>query len=201
MSRIKEIEERLSAIAKEAETDGADLEALNKETDELMEERSGIIAREESRKALLEKVANGSVGTPSDLEVPISERSEEMRLADDFVKNNRMVVNAPEMRSVLLSGGTIATPTKVSGINDLVSDVPSLHGCGKEVMTTFNVTFNIYTSGQNKKQRSAEINAELTKLLTESGFVRRSGSFGLSNDFPRYYHRITEFYTVADNAT
>lgn len=81
-----------------------------------------------------------------------------------------------------------------------VYDVPSLHGCGKEVMTTFNVTFNIYTSGQNKKQRSAEINAELEKLLTESGFVRRSGSFGLSNDFPRYYHRITEFYTVADNA-
>ena len=126
MSRIKEIEERLSAIAKEAETDGADLEALNKETDELMEERSGIIAREESRKALLEKVANGSVGTPSDLEVPKSERSEEMRLADDFVKNNRMVVNAPEMRSVLLSGGTIATPTKVSGINDLPGGVSSI---------------------------------------------------------------------------
>ena len=82
-----------------------------------------------------------------------------------------------------------------------VYDVPSLHGCGKEVMTTFNVTFNIYTSGQNKKRRSAEINAKLEKLLTESGFARRSGSFGLSNDFPRYYHRITEFYTVADNAT
>ena len=63
MSRIKEIEERLSAIAKEAETDGADLEALSKETDELMEERSGIIAREESRKALLEKVANGTYGS------------------------------------------------------------------------------------------------------------------------------------------
>ena len=47
MSRKKEIEERLAAIATEAETEGADLEALNKEVDELTQERSAIIEKEE----------------------------------------------------------------------------------------------------------------------------------------------------------
>ena len=49
MSRKKEIEERLAAIATEAETEGADLEALNKEVDELTKERSAIIEKEEKR--------------------------------------------------------------------------------------------------------------------------------------------------------
>ena len=37
-----------------------------------------------------------------------------------------MTMDAVQMRSVLLSGGTIATPTKVSGINDLPGGVSSI---------------------------------------------------------------------------
>lgn len=126
MNRLKEIEERLSAIAKEAETDGADLEALNKEVDELTQERSAIIAKEESRKSLLGKIADGSVGTPAAMQPPTVGETEEQRGAVEFVKSNRMTMDAAQMRSVLLSGGTLATPTKVSGINDLPGGVSSI---------------------------------------------------------------------------
>ena len=125
MSRMKEIEARLSAIAQEADTEGADLDALNAEVDALTQEREALIVKEETRRNLLGKIADGSLGTPSAVQPPAVD-SEAQRHADDFVKTNRMTVNVPEMRSVLLSGGTIATPTKVSGINDLPGGVSSI---------------------------------------------------------------------------
>lgn len=124
--RLKEIEERLSAIVKETETDGADLEALSRETDELKEERDAIIAKEEKRQGILSKIADGSIGTPAAVQPPSVGESEEQRRAVDFVNSNKMVMDAPAMRSVLLSGGTLATPTKVSGINDLPGGVSSI---------------------------------------------------------------------------
>ena len=57
MSRVEEIETRLSAIASEIETDGADVKALAEETDSLMEERQKLLDEIEVRKATLAKVA------------------------------------------------------------------------------------------------------------------------------------------------
>ena len=119
MSRKKEIEERLAAIAIEAENEGADLEALNKEVNELTKERSAIIEKEEKRQSILSRIAEGTAGKQSGIAMPKTDTSAEERAAQDFVKNNKMYMDAPAMRSVLLSGGTLATPTKVSGINDL----------------------------------------------------------------------------------
>ena len=58
MARIDDIEVRLSAIASEIETDGADVNALAKETDELLEERKVLLDEIETRKATLAKVAS-----------------------------------------------------------------------------------------------------------------------------------------------
>lgn len=126
MSRIQEIETRLAQIRQETEAEGADLEALTKEVDTLTQERAAIIEKEERRKNILSKVAEGTVGTRSAVQPPQVEESAELRSAKEFVQSNRMTVDVPEMRSVLLSGGTIATPTKVSGINDLPGGVCSI---------------------------------------------------------------------------
>lgn len=56
--RLKEIEERVAVIASEIETDGADLTALEIELDTLAEERKGIKDTIETRKNLVDKVAN-----------------------------------------------------------------------------------------------------------------------------------------------
>ena len=74
-----------------------------------------------------------------------------------------------------------------------VYDVPKLFGCGTEVYTTYYVTLNIYVTGENRHQTADGLSTAVTDLLTDNGFVRQSGSFGLSNDFPKYYHRVIDF--------
>ena len=108
MSRKKEIEERLAAIATEAETEGADLEALGQEVDELTQERSAIIEKEEKRQSILGRIAEGSAGVTSKIAMPKTDTSAEERAAQDFVKNNKMYMDAPAMRSVLLSAFCMA---------------------------------------------------------------------------------------------
>ncbi|MHC1696447.1 MAG: phage major capsid protein [Eubacteriales bacterium] len=58
--RLKEIEARLSAIKTELAADGADLDKLNKETDDLIAERNKIVADAEKRNSLLGKIAGGA---------------------------------------------------------------------------------------------------------------------------------------------
>ena len=58
MNRLEEIEKRLNTIRQEIEADGADLDALGTEIDELQEERKGINDRAEQRKNTLDKIAN-----------------------------------------------------------------------------------------------------------------------------------------------
>lgn len=65
MDRLKEIEERLSQIEKvELTNEAADLDALEKEIDELKEERKAIHDKVEKRKSLLANVANNDGLTP-----------------------------------------------------------------------------------------------------------------------------------------
>lgn len=126
MSRIQEIEERLAAIRQETETEGADLDALSEEVDTLTQERTALIDKENRRNDILSRIADGTAGTRSAVQPPQLEESAELRSAREFAATNRMTMEVPEMRSVLLSGGTIATPTKVSGINDLPGGVCSI---------------------------------------------------------------------------
>lgn len=59
---LQEIETRMAEIKSEIETDGADLEALNKEVDSLTEQRKSLMEKAETRKNTLEKIANGETG-------------------------------------------------------------------------------------------------------------------------------------------
>lgn len=60
MSRITEIETRLSAIKAELDNPEAKVEDLSKEVNSLMEERQALIDAGEKRKALLESIKNGA---------------------------------------------------------------------------------------------------------------------------------------------
>ena len=63
MNRIKEIEKRLAAIRQEAQQEGADLDALTKEANELQTERNALLETAEKRNNLLKQVAGGELGT------------------------------------------------------------------------------------------------------------------------------------------
>ncbi len=75
----KQIEERMAAIKDELQKDGADLEALRAEFDELKEKRDQLIKDEEARKSLLEDIANERIGVRVDFNPP----KEDVKKAND----------------------------------------------------------------------------------------------------------------------
>ena len=74
-----------------------------------------------------------------------------------------------------------------------VYDVPGFWGCGEELYTTYYLTLNIYTTGTDKATVADNISVALTALLTENGFIRQTGNYGLSYAYPKYYIRIIDF--------
>lgn len=96
--RLQEIEERLSSIKAEIELDGADLDALEKEINDLTEERTGILEKAEKRKALLEGVA--SLENPTVITNFEDLEKESRKNMTDFNKDN--VLASAEYRSAFL---------------------------------------------------------------------------------------------------
>lgn len=107
---INEIDARLVEIRSLLDNPDSDIDALEKEINELTEKRAALVAEAEHRKALIERVSKGA-GVVIENHEPVI--SEEEKRANEFVKTGRMEVRA------LLSTGTIAKPTKVGGISDL----------------------------------------------------------------------------------
>lgn len=87
--RLKEIEVRLAAIKTEMATEGANLEALEQETDSLLEERTKLLKEVEHRQAILGKIGAGIAGTGS----PVVEEPEE---------RNTLGIDSPEYRTAFL---------------------------------------------------------------------------------------------------
>lgn len=118
MNRIKEIEARLAEITEAVKTaEGDALAALETETDELIAERSGLVEQAEQRAKLRDKIAKES----RQEEKPAMNTPEKSALeerAERFVSEKRLAIPATETRAQLVSSGTIATPTPVSGIYD-----------------------------------------------------------------------------------
>lgn len=70
MTRIEEIEKRMAEISAEIEIEGADLDALEAEVRSLKEEKAGIIAQAEKRKAIEAEIRKGNAGvdvTPAEI--------------------------------------------------------------------------------------------------------------------------------------
>lgn len=63
MTRLNEIEERMSAIGAEIENPEADIEALHNEMRSLKEERDNMIAEEQKREEIRKAVADGTIPT------------------------------------------------------------------------------------------------------------------------------------------
>ena len=117
--RVNEIQERLAAISTEVESATGDaLTALETESRNLLAELDTIQKEAQKRQQLRQSVAQGTAGRPMPGIAP-DQPSEEERSANEFVKTRRMAVNTDQTRAVLISGGTLATPTEVSGINDI----------------------------------------------------------------------------------
>lgn len=136
--RITEIEARLAAIKKEIEERGdamkaEEIDALEKETKELTEERSGLIAAAEKRNGILDNIAKGagiSVRTfeqkkddPADTADPFG--TPEYRSA--WLKNLRRIpLTDAEKRAYANAAGTGAEVVPTQTANEIISKVKTL---------------------------------------------------------------------------
>lgn len=96
------IGETLAALGREI----AELEGMIAEADEPVEEQNDarsmvVIGKMQTREA-----------------APVEDKAEARAAA--FVKSNSMTIDNAEARATLVSAGTLATPTEVAGINDIV---------------------------------------------------------------------------------
>lgn len=124
MTRIDEINARLAAIAEESKTaEGEALAELEREAQELMEERSKLQSDIEKRNALRASIAAGTepatVTEPASIGGARAQASDEAEArAKKFMETKRTVIEGEQTRAALISGGTLATPTGVDGINE-----------------------------------------------------------------------------------
>ena len=115
MNRLQEIEERLSAIKSELDTDGADLDALETEINSLKEERKQITESAERRKNLLDGITTGAIPAKIIKTEKTEERkmysveSTEYRIA--FLKKLQGKELDVEERAAITASGVIPTQT------------------------------------------------------------------------------------------
>lgn len=117
--KVEELEARKSAIAAELDAEGADLDALEAEVKAINAELESRKEAEAKKVELRSVVAQGA-GTKI-TEIKGEKKMTERELRANALKDaGKMSISLAETRSVLISGGTLATPTGVSGINDMV---------------------------------------------------------------------------------
>lgn len=93
--RLSQIEARLSQIRTEMDQEGADLEALSNEVDNLIAERGQLQQGVETRAALLRKIGTGAVGNPlPGMQLP----------GDPEQRSETYTIDSPEYRSAWLKG-------------------------------------------------------------------------------------------------
>lgn len=106
---IAELRARAAEIRTEVNAEGADLDALEAEADEISQ-RIAQYETEQRRLGIAAKVADGA-GAPQDN--PTAHTDAQTR-AQQFKENRRAVLGVEETRAVLVSGGKLATPTEVN---------------------------------------------------------------------------------------
>ncbi len=117
MSRIAEIETRLSAIKAELDNPESNLQELSKEVNALMEERQALIDAGEKRKALLESIKNGEGTVIASLKEE-KNMSEQRTFAIDsveyrnaYLKNLQGKELNAEERAAIVASAAIPTQT------------------------------------------------------------------------------------------
>lgn len=150
-ARIKEIDARADELKEKNETakDEVELKAIADELAELESEKAELVAELKEVEAQMDALKGkeklppkeepkpeGNPERKSFLTFPIEERGqnqmtkEELELrkknAEAFQRSGKETIKNAEMRATLVSGGKIATPTEVHGIEDTFNRVSSI---------------------------------------------------------------------------
>jgi len=183
MSRLQDIESRLSTIKELLNQDGSDVDALTEETDRLIAERSAIIAKNENRFGLLKKIADNTVPSSVVDSIPQTRSTEENPLSPPayrsaWLKKVRGIeLNEAEKRAYSNASGygAEAIPTQVSSeIISKVTEKAPLLGKIKLLHVKGNVRFTVESNSDNAavhtENQSASSAADTTTSVLLSGY-------------------------------
>ena len=187
--QMEDIEARLAEITKEIDGEGADIEALNAEVDQLVERQSAIKQAAEEKRSLLEKVASMDVTPIDSVEERETKMEIEYRNTPEYIEKYaewfKDQDNA-EKRAALLTenvDGTIAVPDLVYDEiktawddDEILRDIPRL-----SVKGNLKVNFEISASGAVKHTEGSGAVDEQT--LTE----------GIVTMVPAYFKKWKSF--------
>lgn len=170
---MEEIEARIAEITTEIDGEGADIEALNAEVDQLVERQSAIRAEAAEKRSLLEKVAHVEA-TPIE---KIEERKTEM--SEIEIRNTKAYIDAyaeylktenpAECRALLsenATNGTVAVPDLVY---DIVKTAWNKEGIMSLVKKSYlrgnlKVGFEISATDATAHQEGVAVNEETLTL-------------------------------------
>lgn len=158
MTRLQEIEQRLSAIREEMNAEGANLDALNNEVDSLISERNAIRTEVEKRKGILNKIGSGALGNGEPIAQPEEQRSFDVSSPEYrsafFKKLRRLELTETEKRAfssgASSAGAVIPTQTANEIIKKLKQHAPLL---GE--ITLLQVAGNVKFAIENAKADAA----------------------------------------------
>lgn len=158
MTRLQEIEQRLSAIREEMNAEGANLDALNSEVDSLISERNAIRTEVEKRKGILNKIGSGALGNGEPIAQPEEQRSFDVSSPEYrsafFKKLRRLELTETEKRAfssgASSAGAVIPTQTANEIIKKLKQHAPLL---GE--ITLLQVAGNVKFAIENAKADAA----------------------------------------------
>ena len=195
---VDEINTRLSAIADEIQQDGADLDALNAEIDQLQERKKELANAEAQRQELRNKIAAGSVEVTTVAEIDNTVVEERKMDVNEIIKRADYIEayanaikkgddNFKECRSLLSenASGSVPVPTVIFDIvknawqrNGIVSRVRRL-----AVKGNLKVSFEISATG-------AVVHTEGGDPVTEETLV-----LGILNIVPQ---SVKKFINISD---
>lgn len=132
MPRLTEIEQRLNAIRAELQQEGADVEALNIEVDNLIAERARIKEGIQQRNNLLAKIGGGEAGAVIESALGVTQQDPEERNLEEIISTKeyahawakRMMqrpdsdFTAAEKRALGAALTTTATTAEADGVNN-----------------------------------------------------------------------------------
>lgn len=186
--RIKEIEARLAAIKQEIEERGdamkaEEIDALEKETKELTEERAGLIAAAEKRNGILDNIAKGggvsirSFGKKEEDNADPDDPFGTPEYRSAWLKNlRRLPLTDAEKRAYANASGTGAEVVPTQTANEIISKVKKLAPMLNEV-TLLHVkgAVKFVVEGTNNDAAIHTENAAITPAADTLNTVTLSG--------------------------
>lgn len=124
MNRLEEIEARLAQIKDELDKDGADIDALEKEAQDLIAERKALKEKAEKRSKIINEIVSGAGNPVTNIITPKEERK--LRLTDMPLEKR---IATPEYRELWLSrlmGRKIEKRDNEMGIAEVGDTIPTL---------------------------------------------------------------------------